>query len=97
MAKEKPTTTDSAKPDDPDKMPKALDIPVRDNQIAHWFKHHKLDEEAQLNVDRVRLAGGGLASVIKSATRNCPDQQKAIQCVREAVFYANAAIACKGK
>ena len=72
-------------------------IAVRDNQIGIWFADHKPDAEAVQQHERVREHGASFAQVIKNSTRNCPDQQRAIACAREAVMWASAAIACKGK
>jgi len=72
-------------------------VPIRDNQISTWFEYHKPDEEAISDHARIRAHAGSFAQVIKMTTRNCPDQQRAIAACREAMYWANAAIACKGK
>jgi len=72
-------------------------VPIQDNQISTWFEYHKPDEEAIEQHAQIRAHGGSFAQVIKMTTRNCPDQQRAIAACREAVMWANAAIACKGK
>ena len=72
-------------------------IPVRDNQIGIWFSNNSPDVEQEQSAERVREHGASFAQVIKNSTRNCPDQQRAIASVREAVHWANAAISCKGR
>ncbi len=94
MSKSKPSPTVEAA-SQPVKL--TQNVPVRDNQIAIWFDFHTPDAEAKEQHERVRAHGGSFAQVIKQSTRNCADQQRAITAVRQAVMWANAAIACKGR
>jgi hypothetical protein len=66
-------------------------------QLDNWFQYHKPTEGQPAAYEELRAAGKTFAEVI---VRLCPpsaDQTAAIRKVREAVFTANAAIACGGK
>ena len=90
---------DDPSPDASNDSPDAaavLKVPVRDRQIANWFKYHPPDAEQIEQLKRVRDAGAGLAEIIVRSCPNGEDRREAIRKVREAVMTANAAIACRG-
>jgi hypothetical protein len=51
----------------------------------------------QERYETIRQAGRTFASVILTNTPSCADQEAAIRKVREAVYTANAAVACEGR
>ena len=67
-------------------------------QLDHLFSYH-----APRNTDEIdayvelRDAARVFAQLILARTPSCPDQTVAIRCVREAVMWANSAIANEGK
>jgi hypothetical protein len=76
-------------------------------KIHNWFRYHPPTETAERDsmtpaevgarYERLRDAGKAFAEVIAAETPICADQTVAIRHVREAVFTANAAIACGGR
>jgi hypothetical protein len=68
-----------------------------------WFQYHKPDNHpdgsavVQERYETIRQAGRTFASVILTNTPSCADQEAAIRKVREAVYTANAAVACEGR
>ncbi len=81
--------------------------PQLQEKINNWFRYHPPTETAERDgmtpadvgarYERLRDAGKVFAEVIARETPGCADQTAAIRHVREAVFTANAAIACGGK
>jgi hypothetical protein len=65
-------------------------------QIANWFTYHRPEGDQPARYEELRAAGKVLAEVIVRLTPPSVDQRAAIRLVREAVFTANAAIACDG-
>ncbi len=75
--------------------------------LDNWFRYHSPSEtaaqegipieEVGKRYERIREAGRQLALVIRAETPRSADQTAAIRKVREAVFTANAALACGGK
>ena len=68
---------------------------MTDEQIENWFTFHT--DCPPEGFIAIRSAAKQLAKAIAEHTPSCADQSAAIRKVREAVFTANAAIACKGK
>lgn len=70
---------------------------ITETQIDHWFTYHAPESEADTEAYKeLREAGKTLAKVILRLTPASADQSDAIRKVREAVWTANAARACKG-
>lgn len=67
---------------------------ISDTDLDKWFTYHAPDPDKTAQYDRIRQAARQLAFVIRDATPVGPDQSAAIRLLREAVFTANAAIAC---
>ena len=66
-------------------------------QLDNWFMYHAPeDEETKARYESIRKAGRAMAGVILAFTPASADQTAAVRLIREAVFYANAAIACDG-
>ena len=95
MSKKAPSTPSVEAADKPTEL--LQPVPIRDSQIAIWFEHKSLDTEQEQQYLRVQEHAASFAQVIKSTTRNCPDQQRALASVREAAMWAIQAIACKGR
>lgn len=70
---------------------------ITDDQLTNWFTYHKPNDEQPAKYEAIRRAGLDMARVILAATPPSADQTAAVRKIREAVFTANAAIACDGK
>jgi hypothetical protein len=72
-------------------------IPVTDEQLADWFTYHSPKDHPNPNVDLVyetiRTAGYEFATILREHVPAGPDLTTAIRCIREAVMWANAAVA----
>mgnify|MGYP001823323281 CR=1 FL=1 len=67
---------------------------IQKAENANWFQYHKPHGDQSLRYERIRAAGKVLADTMAEC---CPDSSEltvAIRRVREAVMFANAAIAC---
>jgi hypothetical protein len=66
--------------------------------IDHWFSYHAPETQEDLKAyEDIRECGRALALTILKHTPGCADQSAAIRLVRQAVWSANAAKACKGR
>lgn len=72
-------------------------MPIEQSALDNWFKYHKPTDGQPEKYEELRAAGKVLAETIVRLTPPSADQSAAIRLVREAVFTANAAIACGGK
>ncbi len=70
---------------------------VTDADLQRWFTYHKPAPEQFDKYVAIRQAGMAMARVILASTPASADQTAAIRKVREAVYTANAAIACEGR
>ena len=76
---------------------KAMVTVPNDDHLQHWFTYHAPTDDLIPKYHEIREAGLAFARVI---AKNCPDgadKSTAIRTVREAVMWANAAVACCGK
>ena len=64
--------------------------------LTNWFTYHSPSLEELPKYQAIRDAGLNLAKVIVENTPASADQSAAIRYARNAVFTANAAIACGG-
>jgi len=64
--------------------------------LDNWFTHHPPTDDEIKAYEAIRVAGRILAETIVKHTQASADQSAAVRKVREAVFTANAAIACGG-
>ena len=71
----------------------AVDAATLDN----WFTYHAPTAEQQAAYVALRHAAREFAAVVVANTPPSADQTAALRKIREAVFTANAAIACGGK
>jgi hypothetical protein len=69
---------------------------ITEEQLSNWFTYHRPTPEQPAVYEALREAGRVFASVIVQNTPPSADQSAAVRLVREAVFTANAAIACGG-
>lgn len=72
-------------------------MPITAEQLANWFTYHAPTEGQPQAYEELRAAGRALAETIVRLTPASADQTAAVRKVREAIFTANAAIACGGK
>lgn len=70
---------------------------ITNEQLENWFTYHAPKENQPAAYEKLRKAGLELARNIVELTPPSADQTAAIRKVREAVFTANAAIACGGQ
>lgn len=66
-------------------------------QLDNWFTYHAPKEDQTARYEQLRAAGKAFAEAIVRLTPPSADQTAAIRKVREAVYTANAAIACEGR
>ena len=70
---------------------------ISEQQLTNWFTYHPPPDAKTVEIyEELRLAGLLLASLIVARTPPSADQTAAVRKVREAVWTANAAIACQG-
>lgn len=67
------------------------------DQINNWFSYHNPTPDQLPKYQRIRESAKAFAAVVISSTPKCADQSAAIRKIREAVWVANASIACEGK
>lgn len=65
-------------------------------QLDNWFQYHAPQGDQSQRYEALRAAGKVFAEAIVRLTPSSADQTAAVRKVREAVFAANAAIACGG-
>lgn len=70
---------------------------IEQEQLDNWFQYHAPTEGQPAKYEAIRSAGKAFAETILELTPPSADQSAAIRLVREAVFTANAAIACGGR
>ena len=65
--------------------------------LKNWFTYHPPIGNDPDSYTRIRTAALVFATVVLEVTPPSADQTAAIRKIREAVFTANASIACGGK
>ena len=66
-------------------------------QLNNWFSYHPpIDDQAQ-RYERIRAGGKVFAELLVELCPDSADRSTAIGKIREAVYSANASIACGGK
>jgi hypothetical protein len=65
-----------------------------DAQLDNWFAYHRPTGDAIAAHERVRVEFRALAATLQELIPECPDKTVALRAVRQAMFAANAAIAC---
>jgi hypothetical protein len=72
-------------------------MPISHRNLENWFTYHPPEPGQPEKYEAIRAAALEFAKVITANTPASADQTTAIRKIREAVFTANAAIACKGE
>lgn len=72
-------------------------MPIGQTELDNWFMYHKPEGDQADRYEKLRAAGKAFAEVVLSLTPSSADQAVAIRKIREAVYSANASIACGGK
>lgn len=72
-------------------------MPIGKAELENWFTYHRPTGDQPQQYEAIRAAGRQFAEVIVANTPPSADQTAAVRKIREAVFTANAAIACGGK
>jgi hypothetical protein len=70
---------------------------ITQSDLDNWFTYHPPKPGQGEKYTEIREAAKVFAELIVQLTPPSADQTAAIRKVREAVFTANAAIACEGK
>lgn len=73
---------------------------ITDEQIESWFTYHSPSASQKILYDEVRSSAKQLAYYINTNVPISTEKTQAIEALRVAVMWANAAIACnvmKGK
>lgn len=72
-------------------------MPIDQATLDNWFSYHAPEGDQAVRYAALRAAGKAFAEQIVALTPPSADQTAAIRHVRDAVFTANAAIACGGE
>jgi len=67
---------------------------ISQEQLDNWFQYHSPNLNQTSKYNAIRIAARELARVIVECAPDSADTTAAVRKVREAVFSANAAIAC---
>lgn len=67
---------------------------VSDEQLDNWFGFHPASPEVGETHDKIRAACRDLAATFQELLPECPDKTVALRAAREAMWAANAAVAC---
>lgn len=70
---------------------------ITEEMLHNWFTYHPPTPEDLPKFLAIREEALHFARVVIAHTPSCADQSAAIRLIREAVWTANAAIACGGK
>lgn len=68
--------------------------PITSEELVNWFTYHPPTSPQTVKYVTLREAALQFAFLIRDVTPVSPEQSNAIRCLREAVTWANAAIAC---
>jgi hypothetical protein len=74
-----------------------MSVPIDQATLDNWFTYHAPQPGQPEVYEKIRNAGKAFAEQIVALTPPSADQTAAVRHVRDAVFTANAAIACGGK
>jgi hypothetical protein len=70
---------------------------IMPDDLENWFRYHAPTEGQPERYEQIRAAGKAFAETIVRLTPPSADQTAAVRKIREAVYTANAAIACGGR
>jgi hypothetical protein len=65
-----------------------------ESRLDNWFTYHPPIRDQAERYQEIRQRGGMFVSVIEELAPDSPEKEQALTKVREAVMWANAAIAC---
>lgn len=66
-------------------------------KLANWFTYHPPIADQAERYERIRAAGKAMAEELVEVCPDSADLTTALRKIREAVYTANASIACGGK
>lgn len=66
-------------------------------ELDNWFEYHAPVADQSYRYSAIRQAGKTMAEELLAQCPQSADLTTAIRCIRQAVFWANASIACGGK
>ena len=69
----------------------------KEEDLENWFSYHAPTEGQPEKYEAIRAKAKEFAYLVRELTPKSADQTVAIRHIRDAVFNANAAIACGGK
>lgn len=69
-------------------------MPIPQSDLDNWFRYHAPQDDQAERYEKIRAAGKVFAEAVLDLTPSSADQTVAIRKIREAVYSANAAIAC---
>lgn len=67
---------------------------IPDKSLDEWFTHHAPKGDQAGRYGEIRNAGRAFADLVNALCPDGPDKTTAVRTIREAVMWANAAIAC---
>lgn len=70
---------------------------ITPENLDNWFSYHAPTEGQPEKYEAIRAAAKEFAKVVIELTPSSADQTVAIRHIREAVYSANASIACGGQ
>lgn len=65
-----------------------------DATLDNWFAYHQPTNGTAQAHEQIRQAARAFAQVVQDVVPECPDKTVAFRAVREAMYAANAAVAC---
>lgn len=68
---------------------------AQQEHLDNWFQYHAPKPGQTEKYEAIRRAGKSFAEIVNECTFPSADQTAAFRKIREAVFTANAAIACE--
>jgi len=63
--------------------------------LENWFSYHAPKRGQPAIYEEIRLAGAALAARVVYRCPDSPERNEALKKIREAVMWANSAIACE--
>lgn len=70
---------------------------ITTEQLDNWFTYHAPAPGQGAIYEQIRAAGLEMAAKVVALTPSSADQSAAIRHIRDAVYSANASIACGGR
>jgi hypothetical protein len=67
------------------------------DKLDNWFSYHAPEGDQAERYEQIRAAGKAFAEKLAELCPDSADRTAAIRCIRNAVYAANASIACGGR